>query len=75
MTNKVVDLDEIKGLLSPNKVLEKMGEMNLEDVIAIGYTEGGSLILGNSPLTPAQLVYMLEQVKLIILSEEDTDDD
>lgn len=67
---KIIDLQERLGILTPNKIIEKMSEYNnLQRVVIIATTEGGDDIIAHSPLTLPELVYMLEDTKLILMTE------
>lgn len=67
---KIIDLQERMGVLTPSKIIEKMSEYNnLQRIVVIFTTEEGDDIIGHSPLTLPELVYMLEDTKLILMTE------
>lgn len=67
---KIIDLQERMGVLTPSKVIQKLTDYDLENVVVVATTEEGDNIIAHSPLTLPELVYMLEDTKLILMTED-----
>lgn len=56
--------------LAPSKVLEGAVLADLEDVMVIGWSKKGELYLAVSTSSRAELLYMLEKAKGVILDDQ-----
>jgi len=71
MTDNVIDLPVVTSLpIAADKILRQAIEDGLETVIVIGQNAEGEFYLNTSDPSPAKNLWLIENVKLLILHGE-----
>ena len=68
MSAEIIDLPMETTLdIPPERILRKATEAKLESVIVIGEAEDGSLYMASSDANAANILWQLEQAKMLLL--------